>query len=73
MSQVPFGLTVSSSNELLISHRKEKNMKISKNSFFKIVIISFTLAICLSGCATIEGAGKDIESAGEAVQDAAND
>ncbi|WP_407638140.1 entericidin A/B family lipoprotein [Aliiglaciecola lipolytica] len=29
--------------------------------------------IMLSGCATIEGAGEDIESAGDAIQDAAND
>ncbi|WP_407704985.1 entericidin A/B family lipoprotein [Thalassotalea hakodatensis] len=29
-------------------------------------------AISVSACATIEGAGKDIESAGEAVQDAAD-
>ncbi|WP_422121167.1 entericidin A/B family lipoprotein [Neptunicella marina] len=31
-----------------------------------------TLLLGLAGCATIEGAGKDIESAGEAVQDAAD-
>ncbi|WP_438865447.1 entericidin A/B family lipoprotein [Neptunicella sp.] len=31
------------------------------------------LVLMLGACATIEGAGKDIESAGEAVQDAASD
>ena len=36
-------------------------------------IISSVLLLLLSaGCATIEGAGKDLEAAGEAVQDAAN-
>lgn len=35
-------------------------------------LILLTLLVGLAGCATIEGAGKDIESAGEAVQDAAN-
>jgi predicted small secreted protein len=36
--------------------------------------VAFAIPILLlltSGCATIEGAGKDIESAGEAIQDAA--
>lgn len=39
------------------------------------VIVSAIFAMMLlsmSGCATIEGAGKDIEKAGEAVQDAAD-
>lgn len=36
-------------------------------------IVSSVLLLLLSaGCATIEGAGKDIEAAGEAVQDAAD-
>jgi predicted small secreted protein len=29
-------------------------------------------SLTLSGCNTVEGAGKDVEKAGEAVQDAAN-
>lgn len=29
-------------------------------------------ALVLSGCNTVEGAGKDVEAAGEAVQDAAD-
>lgn len=38
-------------------------------------LIAATLSCLLlmsAGCATIEGAGKDIEKAGEAVQDAAD-
>lgn len=31
------------------------------------------LFLCLAGCATIEGAGEDIESAGEAIQESAED
>ncbi|WP_082769010.1 entericidin A/B family lipoprotein [Paraglaciecola hydrolytica] len=47
-------------------------MKLPKLSFFKTLALCCTLLIGLASCATIEGAGKDIESAGEAVQDAAN-
>ncbi|MDO6693345.1 entericidin A/B family lipoprotein [Aliiglaciecola sp. 3_MG-2023] len=39
----------------------------------KIIVTLITTLLLLSGCATIEGAGKDIESAGDAIQDAAND
>ncbi|ASP47769.1 entericidin A/B family lipoprotein [Cognaticolwellia beringensis] len=38
----------------------------------KSIITVLLLSIALGACATIEGAGKDIESAGEAVQDAAD-
>ncbi len=38
----------------------------------KITFLSIILS-ALSACATIEGIGKDVEKAGEAVQDAAND
>lgn len=36
------------------------------------ILMLTIFAISVSACATIEGAGKDIESAGEAVQDAAD-
>lgn len=43
----------------------------------KRVIIAMMLALLaaplLTGCNTVEGAGRDIEGAGEAVQDAAQD
>ena len=32
-----------------------------------------TACFVLTGCETVKGAGKDIESAGEAMQDAAHD
>tara|TARA_R110000787_G_scaffold82077_2_gene177712 strand:- start:153 stop:302 length:150 start_codon:yes stop_codon:yes gene_type:complete len=38
----------------------------------KSLLTVLLLTTALVACATIEGAGKDIESAGEAVQDAAN-
>ena len=44
--------------------------------FKKMNILALTLFICagigLSACETFEGAGQDIESAGESIQDAAN-
>jgi predicted small secreted protein len=47
-------------------------MKSSTLTFLKTLLLGTALLIGLVGCATMEGAGKDIESAGEAVQDAAN-
>lgn len=37
-------------------------------SFFVVL-----LSVSVVACATVEGAGEDIESAGEAIQDAADD
>lgn len=37
-----------------------------------IVLIVFCMAI-LTGCNTMQGLGKDIKSAGESLEDAAND
>lgn len=42
------------------------------NKTFRSVMILLFLAAATTGCATMEGAGEDIESAGEAVQDAAD-
>lgn len=43
------------------------------NKMKTLTILSLTvMAFGLSACATISGAGQDIEAAGEAVQDAAN-
>lgn len=39
---------------------------------FMSLIMIFGLGLSLSACETMEGAGQDIEHAGEAVQDAAN-
>lgn len=36
-----------------------------------LCVMSLGGAITLAGCNTIQGAGKDIESAGEAIKDAA--
>ncbi len=34
--------------------------------------LAIVAALVLAGCNTMEGAGKDVEAAGEAVQDAAD-
>jgi predicted small secreted protein len=36
-------------------------------------MLAGTLAGALTGCNTVEGAGKDIEEAGEEIQEEAND
>lgn len=42
-------------------------MKLLPLMFLGIAVITFSL----TGCETLDGAGRDIENAGEAVQDAA--
>ena len=37
-----------------------------------VLLLALMAAMVLGGCNTIEGAGKDIEEAGEEVQDAAD-
>lgn len=44
-------------------------MKKYLKKFFAMCMIVFALGV--SGCETLEGAGQDVENAGEAVQDAA--
>lgn len=36
-------------------------------------LVMVSLGTVVSGCSTIEGAGKDLEKAGEAIRDAARD
>ena len=43
-----------------------------KNSTLLTLTVLFLGAFSLSACETVDGAGQDIENAGEAVQDAAN-
>lgn len=40
------------------------------SKFFLMMTVLFSLAVV--GCETLNGAGKDLENAGAAVQDAAN-
>lgn len=47
-------------------------MKAFKNRRLLTLAILAVGAISLSACNTVDGAGQDIENAGEAVQDAAN-
>jgi entericidin A len=48
----------------------------TKETFMKrnlsVLLLALMAAMVLSGCNTVEGAGKDIEKAGEEVQDAAD-
>jgi predicted small secreted protein len=37
-----------------------------------LIILSLWLSLFISGCHTMEGAGKDIQSAGESIEDAAD-
>nr|WP_018981992.1 entericidin A/B family lipoprotein [Salinimonas chungwhensis] len=45
---------------------------LSVNGRYMVILMAF-LGSLLSGCATMEGAGEDIQSAGEAVEDTAED
>ena len=35
-------------------------------------VLALTALVALAACETVEGAGQDVENAGEAIQDAAN-
>lgn len=42
-----------------------------KNSRAWLLLLAAALAVSLSACNTVEGAGKDIKKAGEKIEDAA--
>jgi predicted small secreted protein len=42
-----------------------------KNKFLPLLLISALWAVVATGCNTTEGVGKDIEKAGNKIQDAA--
>lgn len=45
-----------------------------KRMFFYLPLVALTLVtIGLSACETVEGAGRDMENAGESMQEAAHD
>ncbi|MAL78773.1 MAG: hypothetical protein CMN55_06605 [Sneathiella sp.] len=46
---------------------------IQKQFRFLVLAIFAVSALSLTACETMEGAGKDIEKAGEAIQDEADD
>lgn len=48
-------------------------MKSNIKSLLNSILLVGFLALGLAACATVDGVGKDVETAGEAVQDAAND
>jgi entericidin B len=43
-----------------------------RNFRFHTLLLLAIMGLSLSACNTVEGAGRDIESAGEAVQDSAD-
>jgi predicted small secreted protein len=47
---------------------------LKKSTLLGTVVLMLAAAACLtlSGCNTVEGAGKDIEKAGESIQNAAD-
>ena len=40
--------------------------------WFVVLSLGLVTAVVLPACSTVEGAGKDLEKAGEAIQDAAD-
>lgn len=47
-------------------------MHINKSTFLTIMALA-ALGVGVSACETVEGAGRDIEHAGESMQDASQD
>lgn len=47
-------------------------MHIKKSTFLTILALAVT-GVAVSACETVEGAGRDIEHAGESMQDASQD
>ncbi|HEX9876108.1 MAG TPA: entericidin A/B family lipoprotein [Gammaproteobacteria bacterium] len=42
-------------------------------SSWRIMLMALFLGIHLGGCNTVEGVGRDVEAAGDAIEDAAED
>jgi predicted small secreted protein len=53
-------------------HLNAKEIIMHLKKFIVALIYTLALALLVQGCNTMQGAGKDIEEAGEAVQDAAD-
>jgi predicted small secreted protein len=45
---------------------------ITLTKIVSVAALAFWLSLFISGCNTMQGAGKDIQRAGEGVEDAAN-
>ena len=48
-------------------------MKVLARLTAALPLIAIATALALGGCNTVKGAGKDIESAGDAIEDTAQD
>ncbi|AUC88601.1 entericidin A/B family lipoprotein [Alteromonas hispanica] len=52
----------------------EKSMNtLIESKTVRALFVALVMGASLGGCATIEGAGEDIESAGDAIEDTAED
>lgn len=63
--------TIKTLSQFPLFKSKLLRSKMLKHTFTAVVFSSALGAI--NGCATIEGAGEDIQSAGEAIEDGAQD
>jgi len=53
--------------------QKGRRMTNSSSKFKLATLVALFVALCgLSGCQTVKGAGKDIEKAGEGIQNSAD-
>ncbi len=52
-------------------HVPQKVITMMKKLLLMLVALSFASPVLLTGCNTVQGAGKDVESAGKAVKDEA--
>ena len=48
-------------------------MQINRKLFASMILLSMLSMVALSACHTVEGVGKDIESAGDSIKDTAQD
>jgi len=47
--------------------------KVFRNKNLKFFFVAALLGLSLAGCNTFEGVGKDVEAAGDSIEDAAED
>ena len=55
------------------TQHEERDMKLENLMKLRYLIVALAFAAGVSGCATIEGAGEDIQSAGEAIEEGAEE
>lgn len=58
---------------LIGSESKQLNREVIMSAIMKAFLLSLVLAAGVSGCNTMEGAGEDIEAAGENIEEEAEE